>query len=313
MMDSYLKPDIVFETSWEVCNKTGGIHTVLASKATTLIEQFKDNLIFIGPDVWRGPRKNPEFIPDPNLFSEWQEMLHRDGLRVKTGRWNIPGQPVVFLVDFSPLVVRKNEILAKLWESFKLDSLSGQWDYVEPALFGYAAGMVIESFYQFYISETEKVVAHFNEWMTGSGALYLRDHLLQVGTIFTTHATVVGRALAGHNEPLYQRLDEYDADAKAVDFNVVSKHSMEKTTACNVDCFTTVSELTARECARFLSHEVDVVTPNGFDNRIVPTGQDYLRKREQARQKLTSVASALLGGSISDDALFVVNSGRYEY
>jgi phosphorylase/glycogen(starch) synthase len=313
MMDSYLKPDIVFETSWEVCNKTGGIHTVLASKATTLIEQFKDNLIFIGPDVWRGPRKNPEFIPDPNLFSEWQEMLHRDGLRVKTGRWNIPGQPVVFLVDFSPLVVRKNEILAKLWESFKLDSLSGQWDYVEPALFGYAAGMVIESFYQFYISETEKVVAHFNEWMTGSGALYLRDHLLQVGTIFTTHATVVGRALAGHNEPLYQRLDEYDADAKAVDFNVVSKHSMEKTTACNVDCFTTVSELTARECARFLSREVDVVTPNGFDNSIVPTAQDYVRKREQARHKLSSVASALLGGSISDDALFVVNSGRYEY
>ena len=313
MMDSYLKPDIVFETSWEVCNKTGGIHTVLASKATTLIDQFKDNLIFIGPDVWRGPRKNPEFIPDPNLFSEWQEMVHRDGLRVKTGRWNIPGQPVVFLVDFSPLVVRKNEIFAKLWESFKLDSLSGQWDYVEPALFGYAAGMVIESFYQFYISETEKVVAHFNEWMTGSGALYLRDHLLQVGTIFTTHATVVGRALAGHNEPFYQRLDEYDADAKAVDFNVVSKHSMEKTTACNVDCFTTVSELTARECARILSREVDVVTPNGFDNSIVPTGQDYLMKRERARQKLTSVASALLGGSISDDALFVVNSGRYEY
>ncbi|WP_010421701.1 alpha-glucan family phosphorylase [Anaerophaga thermohalophila] len=312
-MDSYLKPDIVFETSWEVCNKTGGIHTVLASKATTLIEQFKDNLIFIGPDVWRGPRENPEFIPDPNLFGEWQEMLHRDGLRVKIGRWSIPGQPVAFLVDFSPLVVKKNEIFAKLWERFKLDSLSGQWDYVEPALFGYAAGMVIESFYQFYISETEKVVAHFNEWMTGSGALYLREHLLQVGTIFTAHATVVGRALGWHNEPLYQRLDEYDADAKAVDFNVVSKHSMEKTTACNVDCFTTVSELSARECARFLSREVDVVTPNGFDNSIVPTGQDYLSKREQARQKLTSVASALLGGSISDDALFVVNSGRYEY
>lgn len=312
-MDSYLKPDIVFETSWEVCNKTGGIHTVLASKATTLIEQFKDNLIFIGPDVWRGPRENPEFIPDPNLFGEWQEMLHRDGLRVKIGRWNIPGQPVAFLVDFSPLVVKKNEIFAKLWERFKLDSLSGQWDYVEPALFGYAAGMVIESFYQFYISETEKVVAHFNEWMTGGGALYLREHLLQVGTIFTAHATVVGRALGWHNEPLYQRLDEYDADAKAVDFNVVSKHSMEKTTACNVDCFTTVSELSARECARFLSREVDVVTPNGFDNSIVPTGQDYLSKREQARQKLTSVASALLGGSISDDALFVVNSGRYEY
>ncbi|PWD99217.1 alpha-glucan family phosphorylase [Marinilabilia rubra] len=313
MMDSFLKPDFVFETSWEVCNKTGGIHTVLASKAKTLADQFGDQLVFIGPDVWRGPHQNPEFIPDHTLFAEWQEVLKGEGLRVKTGRWNIPGTPIVFLVDFSPLVARKNEILARLWESFKLDSLSGQWDYVEPALFGYAAGMVIDSYYRFYIPDSEKVVAHFNEWMTGSGALYLRDHLLQIGTVFTTHATVVGRALAGKGALVYEHLNEYDADSKAGELNVVSKHSMEKVTAGNVDCFTTVSDITSHECARFLAREVDVVTPNGFDTSIVPSEADYQDRRNKARERLIKVTEALLGIKVSEDAFFIANSGRYEY
>jgi phosphorylase/glycogen(starch) synthase len=313
MMDSFLKPDFVFETSWEVCNKTGGIHTVLASKAKTLADQFGENLIFIGPDVWRGPHRNPEFIPDPELFADWQQVLKKEGLRVKTGRWNIPGTPIVFLVDFSPLVAKKNDILARLWESFKLDSLSGQWDYVEPVLFGYAAGMVIDSYYRFYIPDSEKVVAHFNEWMTGSGALYLRDHLLQIGTVFTTHATVVGRALAGKGALVYEHLNEYDGDSKAGELNVVSKHSMEKLAAGNVDCFTTVSDITARECTRFLSRDVDVITPNGFDTSVVPPEDDYQNKRKSARERLIEVTEALLGVKVNKDALFLANSGRYEY
>jgi phosphorylase/glycogen(starch) synthase len=313
MMDSFLKPDFVFETSWEVCNKTGGIHTVLSTKANTLVEQFRDNVIFIGPDVWRGTHKNPEFLPDPSLFPEWQKVLFREGLRVKTGRWNIPGQPVALLVDFSPLVARKNEILSGLWESFNLDSLSGQWDYVEPVLFGFATGMVIESYYKFFIPDAAKVVAHYNEWMTGSGALYLRENLPQVGTVFTTHATVVGRSLAGNGASVYEQLDELDADSKAGELNVVSKHSLEKITACNVDCFTTVSDITARESARILSRDVDVVTPNGFNNGIVPSREEYDSKRKKARERLIKVAEALMGIKVSKNPLLVGSSGRYEY
>ncbi len=314
MVNSFLKPDYVFETSWEVCNKTWGIHNVLSSKARNLADQFGDKIMFIGPDVWRGPNRNPEFLPDDKFLPEWQEILMREsGLRVKIGRWNIPGKPVVFLVDFSSLVSFKDKIFARLWESFNLDSLTGQWDYVEPALFGYASGMVIESYYKYFISESEKVVAHFHEWMTGSGALYLHDHLLQVGTIFTTHATVVGRAIASRGEPLYQNINTFDADAKAAEFGVVSKHSMEKITARNADCFTTVSEITAQECVRFLLRDPDVVTPNGFDFSVVPQGDAYEKKRKASREKLAKVAGALLGAKISKDALFVMNSGRYEY
>ncbi len=246
MLDSYLKPDYVFETSWEVCNKMGGIHTVLATKALTLMQQFQENIIFIGPDVWRGPDQNPEFIEDTSLFPEWQQVLRKEGLHVKIGHWNLICKPIVFLVDFTPFVQQKNEILAKYWEQYKVDSISGQWDYVEPVLFGYSVGKVIESFYKCYLTLNTKVVAHFNEWMTGSGALYLKRELPPVGTVLTTHATTVGRSLSGNGILFYDHLQAFDGDLKAAELNVLSKHSIEKAAAQNVDCFTTVSDITAK-------------------------------------------------------------------
>ncbi|TAJ12953.1 alpha-glucan family phosphorylase [Marinilabiliaceae bacterium JC017] len=313
MISSYLKPDYVFETSWEVCNKMGGIHTVLATKAQTLMQQFQDNLIFIGPDVMRGADEIPVFIPDESLFSEWREELKQEGLVVQVGRWNIMGKPIVILVDFSSFVQTKNEILTHYWEWFKVDSLSGQWDYIESVLFGHAAGKVIESFYNYYLTINEKVIAHFNEWMTGTGALYLKKALPQIGTVFTTHASVVGRSLAGNGKSIYDHLSEFDGESQAAEMHVIAKHSLEKRTVLNVDCFTTVSDITARECNQFFGREVDVVTPNGFEEDFVPDESVFPEYRERARAKLKSVAEALLGYKIQENALFIANSGRYEY
>ena len=239
------KPDYLFETSWEVCNKVGGIHTVVATKALNLSNDYGKHHIMIGPDVWMDESQNPEFLEDPILFRVWKKQAASDGLRVRVGRWNVPGNPIAILVDFTPFVAKKDEIFAQMWENFKLDSLSGQWDYVESALFGYAAGKVIESFVKFNLKPHHKVVAQFHEWMTGAGILYLKSKNLSIGTVFTTHATVVGRCLACNNMPLYDSLELYDADEKAKQFNVTAKHSLEKTAAHNADVFTTVSDITA--------------------------------------------------------------------
>ncbi|TLX76166.1 alpha-glucan family phosphorylase [Labilibacter sediminis] len=313
MSENNIKPDYVFETSWEVCNKMGGIHTVLSTKALTLVEHFNDRIIFIGPDVHAASQSNPEFEPDETLFPEWKEVLTKEGLRVRTGRWNIVGNPIALLIDFSTFIPHKNDILSRFWELYRVDSLSGEWDYVESSLFGYAVGKVIESFYHCYLNINKKVIAHFNEWMTGSGALYLKNALPQVGTVFTTHATVVGRSLAGNGEPIYDQLETFDADVRSHDLGVVSKHSLEKNSAMNVDCFSTVSDITAKECAQFMQRKVDIVTPNGFENNFVPNDQEFETKRSNARKKLKKVSEALLGYKISDEALFVANSGRYEY
>jgi phosphorylase/glycogen(starch) synthase len=314
MMDNqFIKPDFVFETSWEVCNKVGGIHTVISTKALTMVNEWQDRVIMIGPDVWKGSGEHPEFAEDKDLYASWRNYAASCGLRIKVGRWKIIGNPVVVLVDFTPFFSKKDEILSDLWVKYKVDSLTGGWDYIEPALFGYAAGLVIETFYHHHLTFSDKIVAQFHEWMTGTGILYLEDKVPQVGTIFTTHATVVGRAVAGNGLPLYSKFYSFDADKEATDFNVVAKHSLEKMSAHTADSFTTVSEITGRECEHFLGKEVDLVTPNGFEDFFVPDTVFYQEKRALARKKLLSVASTLCGEQLPEDSLLVIKSGRYEF
>ena len=217
-----MKADFLFETSWEVCNKVGGIYTVISTKALNVANEFGDNYILIGPDVWRDENTNPEFTPDEGMFLPWKAVAAQEGLNVKTGRWNIKGNPRVMLIDFTPYFGQQNEIFARFWETYKLDSISGQWDYIEPALFGYAAGKVIESFTTYY-REYPKVVAQFHEWMTGMGVLYLEKNAPWITTSFTTHATVLGRSIAGNNRKLYSRLREFSPEQTAHEFNVISK------------------------------------------------------------------------------------------
>jgi phosphorylase/glycogen(starch) synthase len=307
-----MKIDFIFETSWEVCNKVGGIHTVISTKALNIIHEVGDNYILIGPDVWREDITNPEFIPDESLFSDWKLRAATDGLRVKTGRWNIAGKPLVILIDFTPYFGQQNEIFADFWETYKLDSITGQWDYVEPALFGYAAGKTIESFSSFY-HDGHNAIAQFHEWMTGTGILYLKKYAPWIATSFTTHATVLGRCIAGNNRPLYGKMKEYIPSQVAREFNILAKQSLERISAAEADVFTTVSEITSRECSHFLGKDVDFVTPNGFEDSFVPAKNIFEERRHIAREKLITVAEAVLGYSLTKDCVLIVNSGRYEF
>ncbi|MFH0756630.1 MAG: alpha-glucan family phosphorylase [Bacteroidota bacterium] len=308
-----IRPDYLFEVSWEVCNKIGGIHTVISTKAHTVQEELGDHYITIGPDVWRESQEHPEFEEDHSLFTDWKEHAIQDGLRVRIGYWKISGRPVSFMLDFTTFINQKDAIFKSLWETYKLDTISGQWDYIEPTLFGYAAGKVIESFIRYYDLEDKRIAAHFHEWQTGAGLLYIEQYQPQVGTVFTTHATTVGRAIAGNNQPLYSSLNQYNGDQKAKELNITSKHSSEKMASHYADAFTTVSELTARECAQFHKKEVDVVTPNGFEDSFVPDKKEFERSRKFARAKLLKVASVLTGEEIPESARLIATSGRYEF
>ncbi|MBR4898291.1 MAG: glycosyltransferase [Prevotella sp.] len=347
-----LFPDYIFESSWEVCNKVGGIYTVLSTRAQTLQNRLRDKIIFIGPDVWK-EESCPYFIEDKSLFAEWQWEAKEGNpeyglpsLKVRVGRWAIPGEPIAILVDFQPFFEKKNDIYAWLWEHYQVDSLHAYGDYDEASMFSYAAGLVVESMYHFLENKLEmrderydytadksqqqveqgnhishlspltshlKVVYHANEWMCGLGALYINNKVPQIGTIFTTHATSIGRSIAGNQKPLYDYLFAYNGDQMADELNMQSKHSIEKQTAWNVDCFTTVSDITANECVELLDKPVDVVLPNGFDDSFVPKAQAFSRKRKLARRKMLEVANALLGENLEDDTIIVSTSGRYEF
>ncbi len=312
-MNTITTPDYLFESSWEVCNKVGGIYTVLSTKARTLQQIFSDKVIFIGPDVW-GDGKAPDFIEEDTLFADWRKHAKEvDNLRIKVGRWSVPGTPPVVLVDFKPFFSEKDTLYYTMWDSFGVDSMHAYGDYDESCMFAYATGKVIESFYHFYNLSSKKVVALFNEWMLGMGALYIQKQLPAIATLFTTHATSIGRSIAGNDKALYAYMDGYHGDQMARELNMEAKHSIEKQAAHHVDCFTTVSDITARECKQLLDKAPDVVTPNGFDSDFVPKGREYTKKRTEARKTLINVAEKLLGCAISKDALLVSTSGRYEY
>lgn len=305
-------PDYIFESSWEVCNKVGGIYTVLSTRAKTLQDKMKDRIIFIGPDCWHG-NSNPYFIEDPTLLKDWKDKAVKEGLSLKIGRWNIPGEPISILVDFEPFYEEKNNIYAKLWELYEVDSLHAYGDYDEASMFSYAAAKVVESYYNYYLDDSKSVVYHGNEWMTGLGLLYIHQKFPQIATLFTTHATSIGRSIAGNNKPLYDYLFAYNGDQMAGELNMQSKHSIEKQTAKYVDCFTTVSEITANECKELLDKPVDKVLPNGFENNFIPKGATFTRKRKAARKRLLDVANALMGTNLGDDTLITSTSGRYEF
>lgn len=311
--DKLLTPDYIFESSWEVCNKVGGIYTVLSTRAKTLQEAFPDRLFFIGPDVWSG-KENPLFTEDDELLKAWRtEAEMKDNLKIRVGRWNIPGNPITILVDFTPFYAVKNDIYTQAWLDFQVDSLHAYGDYDEASMFSYAAGKVVESYYRHNLTVADKVIYHANEWMTGLGALYIQKHVPQIATVFTTHATSIGRSIAGNNKPLYDYLFAYNGDQMARELNMESKHSIEKQTAHHVDCFTTVSDITDNECKELLEKQADVVLVNGFEDDFVPKGRSYSAKRQKARKALLNVANKLLGTRLGDDTMLVGTSGRYEF
>lgn len=303
--------EFLFETSWEVCNKVGGIHTVLMTKAAIMSQKYGNNYILIGPDLAGNNQNHLEFEEDKDLFKSWKVYAQSLDISIRIGHWKIGTNPIVVLVDFTKYFAKKNEIFTSCWEDFKVDSLTGGWDYVEPFLFGYAAAKVIESYYNYYMSSTDKIVAQFHEWMTGSGVLYLKKHTPQIATAFTTHATVLGRCLAGNNIPLYSQMQTFNGNTIAKDFNVISKYSLEKIASISSDVFTCVSEITNNECKQFFSKSVDIVTPNGFDGEFVPNQENYIKTRTIARGKLLSIINQINGDT--QDRFLIINSGRYEF
>lgn len=314
MIENDVDVDLLFETSWEVCNKIGGIYTVLSTKAKNLQRLYRDKVIFIGPDVWSTDNPSPYFIESPSILKSWKHSLDLpDGLKVRVGRWDVPGRPIAILVKFESMYATKDEFYGRMWQLYGVDSLHAYGDYDEACAFSHAAGLVIESLYKHLKGREKKVIAHFDEWTTGMGLLYIKSQLPNVATIFTTHATSIGRSICGNGKPLYDYLQGYNGDQMAGELNMQSKHSLEKAAAQQADCFTIVSDITARECEQLLGRRPDVVTPNGFEPNFVPPKSRFQKCRQEARSTLLTIAKTLTGKNFNDDTFILATSGRCEY
>jgi len=308
-------PSLLFETSWEVCNKVGGIYAVLSTKARTLQSLYKNKVIFIGPDVWTDETPSPYFTEVASLLTAWRRNPGLpEGVTVRVGRWNVPGRPIAILVKFDAMYACNDALFARMWELYGVDSLHAYGDYPEACAFSHAAALVIESLCRFKgLDDGRGVIAHFDEWTTGMGLLHVKTELPAAATVFTTHATSIGRSICGNGKQLYAYFDGYNGDQMAAELNMQSKHSLEKAAAHQADCFTTVSDVTARECRQLLEITPHV-TPNGFEKDFVPaTAKALDDARQQGRAALLKAASALVGRKLPEDSFLIATSGRCEY
>ncbi len=301
----------LFETSWEVCNKVGGIYAVVSSKALQAVDNFGENYWLLGPDLGT----NADFEEDLGpAFEPIRKTLETHNLKCRIGHWLIPGNPKVILVDFRNRY-NSNQLLYEYWKAYGVDSMSGAWDYVEPVMFATACAEVIKTIYQHFVEPVgAPAVAHFHEWMCGAGILYLKRFCPTIGTVFTTHATMLGRSMCGNGRNLYTiNASNFNPRQEAANLNITAKCSMETASAREADCFTTVSQITGDEAALVLQKAPDVITPNGLDLRVIPDFSGDRLKPGLMRRVILERAAKLLRRELPEDTNILLISGRYEY
>jgi phosphorylase/glycogen(starch) synthase len=300
----------LFEVSWEVCNKVGGIYTVIRSKLPEATRIFGEDYFLLGPDL----KTNLDFEEtDEECWNRIREGVAIKEIPCRFGRWKVPGEPKAILVGFGKKY-DKDQLLYRIWEDYGVDSIAGGWDYMEPVMFSYACSEVIETVHNLLVRPRGmRSVAQFHEWMTGAGLLGLKKRVPEIGTVFTTHATMLGRALAGSGMDIYTAMDHISPQREAGAHNITAKCSMETASAREADCFTTVSEITASEAKNFLGRTPDLITPNGLDMEHIPDLAADRSAARKSRERLLAAAARFLRRDFPANTRIMLISGRYEY
>ncbi len=306
------------ESSWEVCNKVGGIYAVVSSKADQMVKKYKDNYILIGPYFENKAAAEFTSLKAPEFIQKVIDKFKKNNVILHYGVWHIKGKPKVLLVDFKSKMSEKDAIKTELWNSFKVDSLFSKFDFEEPVVWSYTVGMIVEELYNSLMEKDSslKVVLHSHEWLSGSSILYLKKYNSNVKTVFTTHATMLGRTISGAWGNLYDIIEKINPDETAKKLNVIDKHSLEKATALYSDIFTTVSEITGFEAEKILGRKPDIIVPNGLDFSSFPDNELVSIKHRIYREKIREFLIPYFFPYYTFDlehTLLVYISGRYEF
>jgi glycogen synthase len=307
------RADMLFEVSWEVCNKVGGIYTVVKSKVE-LMQSSYENYFLVGPYFAdKAKLETQQLVPPPQLKKVF-DRLAKEGIVCYFGKWIMKGEPRVILVNPQGLIARKNDIKKDLWDWYQIDSLNSHWDFEEPMVWSTAVARMLQ-----YVSEEykdKKIVGHFHEWLAGVAILQLRHAKARVRTVFTTHATMLGRALAGSGRDLYAILDTMDPQKEAYLSNVQDKFMTERACAHNADVFTTVSEITSIEAEKILGKKADVLLLNGLDAEKFPSFEECSIKHKQYRDVIRDFLATFFFPHYTFDLTQTINLfivGRYEF
>lgn len=317
-----------FEIAWEAANKVGGIYTVIRSKAFVSTEEMGDQYCLIGPykencartEVEEGPLSSPE------LQTAIERVRHR-GYKVHTGRWLVDGNPQIILMDIASAAWKLDEYKHELWDKCNLGVPHLDIEANDAVLLGFMVADFIEEFRNSMVENdgaagasegiaTPRIVTHFHEWQAGLGLIILRTRQVDVATVFTTHATLLGRYLCAGKIDFYNNLDKFDVDEEAGKRQIYHRYCMERAASHLCHVFTTVSEITGLEAEHLLKRKPDFITPNGLNVKKFSALHEFQNLHAVSKDKIHEFVRGHFYGHYDfdlDKTLYFFIAGRYEF
>lgn len=307
---------LLFEISWEVTNKVGGIYTVIQTKAKITVDEWGENYFMMGPYYEQNVRTQVE-ICDPPLpaLRKAMDRLQSQGCQVHFGRWLIEGSPYVLLFDIGSAAWNLDRWKGEFWDACNVGIPFHDREANDALLFGSLTAWFLKELTDQF-QDKPNVIAHFHEWQAGPGLILSRFRQLPVATIFTTHATLLGRYLCAANVDFYNKLDQFDIDREAGERQIYHRYCMERASAHCAHVFTTVSQITGIEAEHMLKRKADVITPNGLNIKKFSAMHEFQNLHSLYKSRIQEFVRGHFYGHLDfnlDKTLFFFIAGRYEY
>ena len=307
---------LLIEVAWEVCNQVGGIYTVIHSKAPYMVEHARQGYCMIGPYLSKNIQAELEPLDDAeDLFGQAASNLRKKGYDVHYAEWLITGKPRVVLLNPNGIEDKALGVLKYLlWKNHNIRT-DDRALINQVVAFGYLTKLFLDELVKL-TEKDQSVIAHFHEWMAGLPILDIKRDKMRVKTVFTTHATQLGRHLAINSPLFYAHLPFFKWEDEAKKFGVETEAAIEYGCAQNCDVFSTVSEVTARECKHLLRRKVDVVVPNGLNIQRFEALHEFQNLHALYKEEIHEFVMGHFFQSYSfdlDKTLYMFTSGRYEY
>lgn len=308
-------PPLLIEVAWEVCNQVGGIYTVIRSKAPAMMKNHSGNFCMVGPYINKNILAEIEPLNDvEDIFGQAAASLRKKGYDVMYAEWLITGKPRVVLLN--PVIEEKALSVVKylLWKNHGIATPSGNVLIDQVIAFAFLTKLFLDELVK--LRGDQPIIGHFHEWMAGLPILDIRRDQMPVKTVFTTHATQLGRHLAINSPLFYAHLPFFNWEEEAKKFGVITEASIEFGCAQNCDVFTTVSDVTARECKHLLKRAPEVIVPNGLNIQRFEALHEFQNLHSLYKEKIHEFVMGHFFQSYSFDlnkTLYFFTSGRYEY
>lgn len=306
---------LLFEVAWEVCNQIGGIYTVLRSKAAVTTQLWDDRYFLIGP--YAPDKAAIEFEErQPNaLLGPTINAMRDAGHKLHYGRWLVAGHPRVLLLDFYHAFSRLNEYRHAFWADCGIHYPDDDHTANDCITFAYVLAQFFETFMQME-GKDRRVLLHCHEWMAAAALPLVRKRNIPLATIFTTHATLLGRYLCASTRDFYERLPWIDPDKESGERQIYHRYCMERAASSAAHVFTTVSDITAFEAEHLLKRRPEKILPNGLRVEKFAALHEFQNLHRTYKERIHAFVQGHFFGSYSfdlDRTLYFFTAGRYEY